>query len=76
MTYLSECSHEGCTHKGCECGCHGIIISYEEAKYLVESIQHEYLNKETYYFASSLFERLAQFVRKHDNSASYVKRTD
>jgi hypothetical protein len=43
--------------------CH---LSYEEAKYLVDSIQHEYLNKETYYFASSLFEKLSRFVKEHE----------
>lgn len=44
-------------------------INLEEARYLVQSIQHEYLNKETYYFASALFNRMEKFVAENDELA-------
>lgn len=38
------------------------VLNEEETKYLVDNIQHEYLNKDTYYFASDLFGRMQRFL--------------
>ncbi len=40
------------------------VLSTEEVRYLHDSIQHEYLNKDTYYFASRLFSRMQEFLEE------------
>jgi hypothetical protein len=42
-------------------------MTLEEVAYLVANIQHEYLNKETYYFASDLFGRMERFLKDHQH---------
>jgi hypothetical protein len=37
-------------------------LTVEEVAYIVKNIQHEYLNKDTYYFASDLFGRMEKFL--------------
>jgi hypothetical protein len=37
-------------------------LNKDEVKYLVDNIQHEYLSKDTYYFASDLFGRMQRFL--------------
>lgn len=49
----------------CKCPCHGFTITKEEVEYLVNNIQHEYLNKDTYYFARDLFNRMEQFIKEN-----------
>lgn len=43
--------------------CRGFHLTKEEVKYLVDNIQNEYLNKETYHFASELFNRMEKFLK-------------
>jgi len=43
----------------------GFALNVEEVAYIVANIQHEYLAKETYYFASELFGRMERFSAKH-----------
>jgi hypothetical protein len=67
MSNSDDCSsniHEFCGP--CDCPCHGFNLSVEEAKYLVKNIQNEYLNKETYYFARDLFNRMEKFLAEAD----------
>lgn len=40
-------------------------LTVEEVDYLVKNIQHEYLNKDTYYFASELFGRMETFLKNN-----------
>lgn len=45
----------------------GFELNAQEVQYLVDSIQHEYLSKDTYYFASGLFGRMAEFLKKNND---------
>ncbi len=38
------------------------LMNREEVHYIVESIKNEYLNKDTYYFASRLISRMQEFL--------------
>jgi len=50
-------------------------LTLEEVRYLVANIQHEYLNKDTYYFASALFGRMERFVAQQDELAKRNRQT-
>lgn len=39
-------------------------LNKQEVKYLVDNIQHEYLNKDTYEFAINLFRRMEKFLEE------------
>lgn len=41
-------------------------LTKEEVQYLVNNIQHEYLGKETYYFATNLFNRMEKFLKEYE----------
>ena len=59
--------HEFCNQ--CQCPCHGMSLTAEEVDYIVKNIQHEYLNKETYYFARDLFNRMEKFLAEKNELA-------
>lgn len=43
-------------------------LTDKEVEYLVKNIQHEYLAKETYYFASDLFKRMELFLQSRQTN--------
>lgn len=45
------------------------MLTEEEVEYLVQNIQHEYLSKETYHFATELFNRMEKFLAQKDELA-------
>lgn len=47
----------------------GLLLTREEVEYLVNNIQHEYLSKETYHFATSLFSRMEKFLAETNELA-------
>lgn len=54
----------------------GFELTQEEVAYLVQSIQHEYLNKDTYYFSSGLFGRMEVYLKqKKDELARRASET-
>ncbi len=60
------------------CG-HGFFnkfeLTEEEVRYLVDNIQHEYLNKDTYYFSSNLFGRMEEFLARQNELAKRNSKT-